>query len=112
MAQSIDIQTFANATATCSNCGSVYSFPSAIENLKVEICGNCHPFYTGQDTVVDTAGRIEKFEARMAKTQQLNSGEKAVKKTKPRKTRQSLVDIMPEPADNNQVKTTDENPES
>jgi len=35
--------------------------------MHVEICSNCHPFYTGADKVIDTAGRVERFKARLAK---------------------------------------------
>ncbi len=42
-------------------CGATYETGSTKPNLKVEICSSCHPFYTGVQKVVDTAGRIEKF---------------------------------------------------
>lgn len=43
-------------------CGSIIETGCTKQNLKVEICSSCHPFYTGVQKVVDTAGRIEKFE--------------------------------------------------
>ena len=39
---------------------------STEEKIEVEICSNCHPFYTGNDKLMDTAGRVEKFKARKA----------------------------------------------
>jgi len=60
-----------------------------VEKINLEICGNCHPFYTGQETLVDTAGRIEKFQARLNK---VNDQSKAVK-VKARKSKQSLADL-------------------
>lgn len=54
---------FPNAKATCS-CGTVYTVGSTKETLTVEICSNCHPFYTGQEKIVDTAGRVERFKKR------------------------------------------------
>lgn len=45
---------------TCA-CGSVYAIGSTKDAVSVEICSNCHPFYTGQEKVLDTAGRVEKF---------------------------------------------------
>lgn len=39
---------------------------STKEKISVEICSNCHPFYTGNDKIMDTAGRVEKFKARRA----------------------------------------------
>jgi ribosomal protein L31 len=92
MAKSNDSQYtyFADATAKCTNCGSIYKFGSTIENLTVEICGNCHPFYTGKEVLVDTAGRIEKFQAKMT---QVSTAEKK-SKTKSRKTVQNIGDLM------------------
>lgn len=52
---------------TCA-CGAVYSIGSVKKEVSVEICANCHPFYTGQEKVLDTAGRVEKFKARAAST--------------------------------------------
>ncbi len=95
MAKSVDVDIYSDATAKCSNCGSVYTIASAIKELTIEICGNCHPFYTGQDVVVDTAGRIEKFQERLAKTQGMQ-GAKKLKKQRARKMTQSLADLVEE----------------
>jgi len=53
------------ATAVCA-CGASFAIGSTREKIEVEICSQCHPFYTGQEKVVDTAGRVEKFKARRA----------------------------------------------
>lgn len=47
-------------TITCA-CGAVYETGSTKENVRVEICAKCHPFYTGKQKLVDTGGRVEKF---------------------------------------------------
>jgi ribosomal protein L31 len=83
---------FPNATAKCTNCGSLYNYGSSIENLSIEICGNCHPFYTGKAVLLDTAGRIDKFQNRMSKI----VTEVKVAKTKARKSVQSLSDLIKE----------------
>jgi large subunit ribosomal protein L31 len=83
---------YPNATAKCTNCGSIYNYGSSIENLSIEICGNCHPFYTGKAVLLDTAGRIDKFQSRMAKI----VTETKVAKTKVRKSVQSLSDLIKE----------------
>lgn len=54
------------AKVTCS-CGNSFSVGSTIDKIEVEVCSACHPFYTGTEKVIDTAGRVEKFKARMAK---------------------------------------------
>jgi large subunit ribosomal protein L31 len=83
---------YPNATAKCTNCGSIYNYGSSIENLSIEICGNCHPFYTGKAVLLDTAGRIDKFQSRMSKI----VTETKVAKTKTRKSVQSLSDLIKE----------------
>jgi len=53
-------------TITCI-CGNVIHTRSTKENIRVEICSNCHPFFTGKQKFVDSAGRVEKFQKRYAK---------------------------------------------
>ncbi|MDR2375148.1 MAG: 50S ribosomal protein L31 [Treponema sp.] len=48
------------ARITCA-CGNVIETRSTVKNIKVEICSACHPFFTGKQKLVDTAGRIERF---------------------------------------------------
>ena len=50
-------------------CGNVIKTRSTRPTILVGICNSCHPFYTGQQKFVDTAGRVDKFQQRMAKTQ-------------------------------------------
>lgn len=50
-----------NLSAECT-CGHVIDTISTREKIKVTLCSNCHPYYTGEQRYVDTAGRIEKFE--------------------------------------------------
>ncbi len=50
-------------------CGNVVETRSTGDNLRVEICAACHPFYTGKQKLVDTAGRVEAFRRRYAKTE-------------------------------------------
>ncbi len=55
-----------NIKATCA-CGAEFELGSVDKEMKVEICSACHPFFTGKQKLVDTAGRIEKFKKRYAK---------------------------------------------
>ena len=56
---------FTSATASCV-CGANFIVGSTKEKINVEICSQCHPFYTGTDKVLDTAGRVERFKTRAA----------------------------------------------
>ena len=67
-----------NAKVTCA-CGNTFSVGSTLPELHVEICSNCHPFYTGKQKLVDTARRIEKFQEKVAKKATVSAGRKGKK---------------------------------
>lgn len=67
MKKNIHPNYFPNATFTCA-CGEKYTIGSTKENNTTEMCSACHPFYSGNEKTVDTAGRIEKFNARKAQS--------------------------------------------
>ena len=52
---------YVDCTITCA-CGEVFHTRSTRPQIRVEICSKCHPFYTGKQKLVDTAGRVEKFQ--------------------------------------------------
>ena len=54
---------YVDCTITCA-CGNVIETGSTRENITVEICSKCHPFYTGKQKLVDTGGRVERFKRR------------------------------------------------
>ncbi len=56
-----------NETTITCNCGNVIHTRSTKPNIRVEICANCHPFFTGQHKLIDSAGRVEKFQKRYNK---------------------------------------------
>ena len=58
---------YKKTTITCA-CGNVIETGSTVENITVEICSACHPFYTGKQKLVDTGGRVEKFNKRFNRT--------------------------------------------
>jgi len=67
MKQKIHPKYFTDATVTCNGCGSTYTVGSTKQTVTVELCSNCHPFYTGKQKLVDTAGRVDRYRARAAK---------------------------------------------
>ncbi len=56
---------YAATVATCA-CNATYTVGSTKEAVLVEICQNCHPFYTGQDKILDTTGRVDRFKKRLS----------------------------------------------
>jgi large subunit ribosomal protein L31 len=83
------------ATVHCS-CGNTFQTRSTRSELRVEICSNCHPFYTGKQKLVDTGGRVERFQRRYAKQQQ---EQEAAAHARAARTRAATATVAPaEPA--------------
>ena len=73
----------AETTITCA-CGNSFKAGSTLKDISVEICSNCHPFYTGKQKLIDSSGRVDRFKARAEKqaaTAATRTGKK-VKKAK------------------------------
>jgi len=84
MKKDIHPQYYKKAKATCA-CGAEFFVGSTSKEIEVEICSQCHPFYTGQKRLVDTTGQVQKFKKRLQKTETLavqKSARKKLKKTK------------------------------
>ena len=74
---------FPEAKVKCA-CGAQFHVGSTKEEINVEICANCHPFFTGKEKLLDVAGKVEKFKARRTKAAEAIS--KKVKTVKNRKS--------------------------
>jgi large subunit ribosomal protein L31 len=70
MKKDIHPRYFSEAKIICA-CGNVITTGSVKEEMKVEVCSACHPFYTGKKRLVDTTGRVDRFKKRMEKSEQL-----------------------------------------
>jgi len=77
--KSIHPKWYPEAKVACA-CGNSFTVGATMPEIKVQVCSNCHPFYTGQMKYVDTAGRVEAFKAKQAKRVK-----KVVSKTEKRK---------------------------
>lgn len=60
----------------CNGCNTSFETHSTVPEITVEICSNCHPFYTGKQKLVDTAGRVDKFNARRQAAEKLQKSAK------------------------------------
>lgn len=76
MKQDLHPKYYSEAKVTCA-CGNAWSVGSTSEDIRVNVCSKCHPFYTGTEKIVDTRGRVDKFRKRAA----------AAKSPAPKKTR-------------------------
>ena len=81
MKQNIHPQYYDNAKIKCA-CGHSWTTGATVPELNVEICSNCHPFYTGKEKTMDTAGRIDRFKKRLAKQQDKTAPAKKPRKSK------------------------------
>lgn len=61
---------FKDAKIICA-CGNTFTTGSTKKELHTELCSNCHPFFTGQQKIIDSAGRVDKFRAKMEKAKKL-----------------------------------------
>jgi large subunit ribosomal protein L31 len=52
------------AKVTCGSCGTTFETGSTREELRVELCSKCHPYFTGEQRIVDSGGRVEQFKKR------------------------------------------------
>lgn len=53
-----------NTKVSCLGCGNSFDSTSTVDEITVDVCSNCHPFYTGKQKLVDTAGRVDRFRAK------------------------------------------------
>lgn len=80
MKKDIHPEYFEDAKITCA-CGAVYQVGSTQKAIDVELCAACHPFYTGEQKILDTARRVEKYKVRAAAKTDNKTGKK-IKRTK------------------------------
>jgi len=79
MKKNLHPQYFEKAEAVCV-CGAKFYVGSTKEKIEMEICSQCHPFYTGQEKIIDTAGRVQKFKERLKKSAEYQRKKKPEKK--------------------------------
>lgn len=66
---------YTECTIVCSSCGSEVKTHATVSEVRLDLCSNCHPFYTGKKRIVDTAGRVDRF------NQRRNAGDKPAAKS-------------------------------
>ena len=82
---------YSKAVITCA-CGAVYTTGSTLERIDVGLCRACHPFYTGKQKVLDSARRVEKFEARTSQ-KKTSVKSKTVKKAERAAKRKPKIEV-------------------
>lgn len=85
MKQDIHPKYHKDAKISCANCGAKFDYGATKEEIRVEVCSQCHPFFTGKNILMDTEGRIDKFRQKVA------GAEKREKKSRKKKTLEERV---------------------
>ncbi len=67
---------YPNARVICA-CGNTFTVGSTVLEIRTDVCSVCHPFYTGEQRIVDTAGQVERFMRRLEKGEELRGEQKA-----------------------------------
>ncbi len=91
MKKNIHPEYFPKAKITCA-CGNTFTIGSTKEKIQIEVCSKCHPFYTGKEKLLDSAGRAERFKTRKAKaktTVRKKTVKRALKKVKKLSTKKT-----------------------
>ncbi len=75
MRKEIHPEYFNQAKVTCS-CGNTFEVGATVAEFRVDICSNCHPLYTGKKKLIDTAGRVDRFNSRLQRVKATQAGKK------------------------------------
>jgi large subunit ribosomal protein L31 len=86
---------YPQAKVICA-CGNTWTVGAAIPEIRTDVCYNCHPFFTGEQRIVDTEGQVDRFIKRLEKRQETVVA--APKRAKRRKEKQSIVELVDEEA--------------
>ncbi len=86
---------YVEATVICA-CGNTWKTRSTRPVLRTDICSKCHPFFTGEQRIVDTAGQVERFMQRVEVSQRLQEETEARRKAKEERRRARLLIELPE----------------
>ncbi len=86
---------YPQAKVICA-CGNTWNVGAAIPEIRTDVCYNCHPFFTGEQRIVDTEGQVDRFIKRLEKRQETVVAAPA--KAKRRKEKQAIVELVDEDA--------------
>lgn len=88
MKKDIHPKYFKEAKVTCA-CGNTFTVGSTLENISVEICSACHPFYTGKQKLLDSARRVDKFKKKVEVAKETGKTAKKTEKKAKQKAKQA-----------------------
>lgn len=83
--------TYYNEAVIVCSCGHSFITGSTLQSIRTDICSNCHPFYTGEQRIVDTAGRVDRFMGRLEAGRKMRN-----QKTTSKKARKPMIQTLDE----------------
>ncbi|MBN1484329.1 MAG: 50S ribosomal protein L31 [Chloroflexia bacterium] len=86
---------YVEATVTCA-CGNSWTTRSTKAVIKVDVCSQCHPFFTGEQRIVDSAGQVERFIRRVERSQQLQEKKDQLRQAKKEREKARQIIELPE----------------
>jgi large subunit ribosomal protein L31 len=99
MKKDIHPEWYPEAQVVCS-CGATYTMGATQEVIRTDICSACHPFFTGEQRIVDTEGQVERFMRRLERRQELiETEEKRQSKKQRRREKRAVIEIVQEESD-------------
>jgi large subunit ribosomal protein L31 len=101
MKQDIHPKYYPNATVICS-CGNTWTTGSTVELIRTDVCSACHPFFTGEQRIVDTAGQVDRYQKRLERYEKHAAEEKTRLEQALRKERDALLKQQIEALDLNE----------
>jgi len=96
MKKDIHPQWFPNAEVICS-CGVTYTMGATQETIHTDVCSSCHPFFTGEQRIVDSEGQVQRFMRRLERRQEIFENQDAgLSKKARRRQRRAIIEIVDE----------------
>ncbi len=103
MKEKIHPKWYPNAQVTCS-CGATFAMGATQESIRTDVCSSCHPFFTGEQRIVDTEGQVQRFMRRLERRQELvDTYEKGLDKKQRRRQMRAVAEIVEDEAGAAQV---------
>jgi large subunit ribosomal protein L31 len=97
MREKIHPKWYPEARVTCA-CGNTWTVGATVEQIRTDVCSKCHPFFTGEQRIVDTEGQVERFVKRLERAV-ATGGESRRQKSARRRERRAIVEIIGEEAE-------------
>ncbi len=96
MKEKIHPKWYPNAKVNCS-CGTTFTLGATQKTIRTDVCSSCHPFFTGEQRIVDSEGQVQRFMRRLERRQEIvDTGDQGLSKKARRRQKRAIVEIVDE----------------